>query len=48
MKRMVDRSKSLPERVTCDSCHENTDDFTLQEDARARLAELLASLPAAP
>jgi hypothetical protein len=46
MKTMVDRAKSLPERFTCDTCHENVDDFTLQEDGRTQLAQLLASLGA--
>jgi len=45
MKAMVNRTKDRPDRVTCDTCHENIDDFTLQEGARQKLAELLASLP---
>jgi hypothetical protein len=44
MKSVVDRTKGGPVRVTCDGCHENLDDFALQEDARTRLADLLASL----
>ena len=44
MKKMVNRAKDRPDRVTCDTCHENVDDFTLHEDARTRLSDLLASL----
>jgi len=44
MKAMVNRTKDRPDRVTCDTCHENVDDFTLHGDARSRLADLLASL----
>jgi hypothetical protein len=46
MKSVVDRSKGRPERVTCDGCHEDLDDYTLQEDGRAKLADLLAWLDA--
>lgn len=48
MKDMVNRTKGRPDRVTCDTCHENVDDFTLQEDARTKLADLLASLGGRP
>jgi hypothetical protein len=44
MKGVVDRAKGRAERVTCDGCHDNLDDYALQEGARAKLADLLASL----
>jgi hypothetical protein len=46
MKEMVNRTKDRDERVTCDGCHTDLDDFTLVRGARDKLSDLLASLEA--
>lgn len=45
MKTLVKQSNASGVRLFCDGCHQNLDDYTLREGARARLDKLMASAP---
>jgi hypothetical protein len=46
MKSLVRQANASGTRLTCDGCHQNLDDYTLLEGARAKLDKLAASTPA--